>query len=235
DAYEGNQGKRVVTTLIRSSRVLLLNPPIVDLRIPWVNWIEPTGLLRIGALLKNQECDVRLLDCIRPAPHRRQLDAVVHRENQALNRWRFGLRSIDIVRALKSLQSSGWSPDYVLITTLTSFWWLGVPIAVAAIRKVFPEAAVIVGGAYPDQARHHAEHFSGADQIGDETMTAAAMAHVPAIDLYEGRIASIAITGLQLLGIDGAMDLIDVAVKKGATRIHLADHAISTEAPALLT
>jgi hypothetical protein len=73
-----------------------------------------------------------------------------------------------------------------------SFWWLGVPVAVMAVRKVFPEATVILGGAYPDRARHHAKRFSGAGQIADDGVTVAATACLPAMDLYEGRIASVA-------------------------------------------
>ena len=121
---------------------MLLNPPIVDLRVPWADWTEPTGLLKIGSLLKAEGHDARLLDCIRMAPCRLQLDAIIDCEGQLLNRWRFGLRSIDIVRELRALKSSGWTPDKVLITTLMIFWWLGVPVSVAAVRKIFPDAEI---------------------------------------------------------------------------------------------
>lgn len=66
-------------------------------------------------------------------------------------RWRFGLRSIDIVRELQSLRRSGWSPDPVLMTSLVSYWWLGVPIAVAAVRKVFLDATITLGGGVPGE------------------------------------------------------------------------------------
>jgi len=224
----------VIATLIRSRRVLLLNPPIVDLRVPWAEWLEPTGLLKIGTVLREQDNDVHLLDCFRSAPLRRQLDATIDREGQTLNRWRFGLRSIDIVRALQSLKRSNWIPDRVLITTRTSFWWLGIPIAVAAVRKVFPDVTVILGGVYPDQAPKHAEQFGEVDQIGDQELTSAAVTYAPAIDLYNTRIASVAVTELKTLGVDRTMTMLDMAVKQGATRIHLADHAVATESPNLL-
>jgi len=156
----------VSDAVLRSSRILLVNPPVVDLRVPWGDWIEPTGLLKIGALLREQGNDVKLLDCYRSAPKRRQLDAVIVREGQSLNRWRFGLRSIDIMRCLQSLKQSNWVPDQVLITTLTSCWWLGVPITVAAVRKVFPDATLVLGGVYPGRAPQHAAWFREVNRIG---------------------------------------------------------------------
>jgi hypothetical protein len=221
--------------VLGSSRVLLINPPLVDLRIPWANWIEPTGLLKIGAVLREQGTDVRLLDCFQSAPLRRQLDAVVHRDGHPLNRWRYGLRTIDMTRALRALSASGWPPDHVFITTLTSVWWRGAPLAAASVRNVFPRATVTLGGGYTAQAPAHAALHGGADHVGDVALEAAAASRVAAYDLYEGRISVATLTDLGALGVEGAMATVDAAVARGATRIHLADHGLAARDPALLT
>src|SRR5688572_2022222 len=51
----------------RRDRVLLLNPPVEETRYSWLRWNQPLDLLKIGAWLRERvECEVRLLDCMKP-------------------------------------------------------------------------------------------------------------------------------------------------------------------------
>ena len=218
----------------RPRRVLLLNPPIVDLRVPWADWVEPTGLLKIGTLLRARGCDVRLLDCFRSAPLRKRRHAILEREGQRLYQWSYGLDAPGIRRELRALRHDQWIPDHVLITTLTSPWWHGAAIAAAQVRSIFPVATIILGGAYPLHAREHAIQHGGADQVGDDDLASEAASLPPALELCKGKIASIAVTSIAEVGVEATLDTIDAAVLRGATRIHLADHGIASRAPFLL-
>ena len=48
-------------------RVLLLNPPVEETRYSWVRWNQPLDLLKIASHLRSRvECEVELLDCMKP-------------------------------------------------------------------------------------------------------------------------------------------------------------------------
>src|SRR5437762_10070791 len=48
-------------------RVLLLNPPVEEIRYSWVRWNQPLDLLKIASRLRSRvECGVELLDCMKP-------------------------------------------------------------------------------------------------------------------------------------------------------------------------
>ena len=132
--------------LAQLGKVPLINPPIVDLRVPWAEWIEPTGLLKIGNLLRVKRNDVHLLGCFRSAPRRKKRHGIIEREGQLLNRWSFGLDTVDIVHELRALQQTSWSPNHVYISTLTSFWWHGAATVSRLVRQVFPDAVITLGG-----------------------------------------------------------------------------------------
>jgi len=209
-------------------RVLLVNPPAVDLRLPWAEWIEPTGLLKLGAFLETNDHDVRLIDCLREAPRQRERDAIVHRGGQALNRWRFGLRAPELRRRLGTLVGSGWRPDDVIVSSLTSFWWRGVPFVVEIVRKLMPDARIIVAGEYPMRAWTHAVAHLEADVVLDGRLGRPVLACAPAYHLYASKVHNAAICDLPAMGVDGAIAQIGDAVRKGVTRLHLADHGLAS-------
>lgn len=48
-----------------SKRALLINPPVYDVQY-WAEWSQPHGLLKVGAYLKQQGYETRLIDCLFP-------------------------------------------------------------------------------------------------------------------------------------------------------------------------
>jgi radical SAM superfamily enzyme YgiQ (UPF0313 family) len=48
-----------------SRRALLINPPVYDLQY-WPEWSQPHGLLKVGAYLRQQGYETRLIDCLYP-------------------------------------------------------------------------------------------------------------------------------------------------------------------------
>ncbi len=152
-------------------RILLVNPWIVDYAA-YDLWSRPLGLLYLAAALKKAGGETRLVDCLdrlapdSGAPRRRPS------ELQGTGRWRrealpgrsplpgvprrlcrYGAPG-DVVR--RSL-ADGPRPDLVLVASTMTYWYMGVQEAVALARQVWPEAPVVLGGAYatlcPDHAR----------------------------------------------------------------------------------
>jgi len=152
-------------------RVLLVNPPVYDLRLDWARWQQPCGLLRLGATLKEHGADVRLLDFLVEGGTgsgrmtRRQV-STFQIEGSELTWWCYGLPWAEVTRRSRQWRTGGWQPDEVWVTTLTSFWWRG---AQEVIRRVkydwWPHARVLLGGVYPTLYPEHAAANTEADII----------------------------------------------------------------------
>src|SRR6266700_2860580 len=153
---------------ISPKRVLLFNPPIYDTRFPWSNWHQPVSLLQLATLLRGCHCDVRLVDAL----HRKSDESLPRRRIRILTRgevsinyWRYGRLPTELMTRLKALSQEGWQPDEVYLEGFTTFWWEGVVETIALVRRLFPNAQVILYGAYPSLATEHAALHSGADTI----------------------------------------------------------------------
>jgi hypothetical protein len=176
--------------------VLLLNAPAVDLRLPWARWHQPTGLLQIGAALRQRGCDVRFLDCLLPDPTRLPPRTRVGRvdvEGHSLNLWRFGISWPGLANYIRSLRQAGWSPDLILVSCLTTSWWQGAQRLVQCLKAgldgrppLLLGVPVILGGAYPSLAPEHAARHSGADLVVVGSIPEA-RDQLPAFDLYAGQ------------------------------------------------
>lgn len=157
-------------TALRGGNILGINPPVWD--FAWFDlWAKPVGLLRILGTLRTRGNDVFLLDCIhegrtgRLAFGRRQ----VRREERAKpaavagvpRRFhRFGMGGDDMEKRLEELLK----PDVILVTSVMTYWYLGVREAILAARKVFPGVPVILGGVYATLCPEHAATL-GADSV----------------------------------------------------------------------
>jgi hypothetical protein len=152
-------------------RVLLINPPVYDLRLDWPRWQQPCGLLQLGALARQSGAEVRLLDFLAAGTSkeghltRRQVETF-RIDGESLTWWCFGLTWQDAGRLARQWRADGWQPDEIWITSLTSFWWRG---AREIIRRAkydwWPQARVVLGGVYPSLYPAHAAANTEADLI----------------------------------------------------------------------
>jgi hypothetical protein len=166
-------------------RVLLVNPPVYDLRLDWPRWQQPCGLLQLGATLRERGADVRLLDFVSAGSSddgrvtRRQVETF-QIDGEDLAWWCYGLPWQDAGRIARQWRAEGWRPDEVWVTSLTSFWRRG---AQDVIRRVkydwWPEARVLLGGVYPTLYPGHAAAHTDADLI----VTGPVEAALPGSDL----------------------------------------------------
>lgn len=133
------------------SRVLLVNPYVQDVRYPWVRWNQPVDLLKLATLLTSPHygCEVELVDCMLPSEAGRVSDRYV--EDLATGeRYRtFGVLLDKSQRNALHELNQAWPPDYVVLSTLTSYWGPRVVHSVrSAIRSAMPQVNVVLTGGF---------------------------------------------------------------------------------------
>jgi len=145
-------------------RVLLINPPVIDRRYPWVRWNQPLDLLKLGSVLsKTHGCEVKLFDFMLPTPKgvvpRRQSPIESNLPSDAPTRWQYGRSWREFDAYLDDLTGSKWIPDNVWVTTLTSFWWQTVPLVANRVKNKLKRPKVVLYGNYPVLETPHAAQF----------------------------------------------------------------------------
>jgi len=172
---------------IKSKTVIGINPPVFD--FAWFDlWSKPLGLLYLIEFLRSDN-DVFLIDSLYEA----RTEALsfgrwkVRREkirkpevytNIPRHYYRFGLTPQELETKLRELTE----PDYILVTSAMTYWYQGVFETIETARKVYPDATILLGGAYAILCPGHTIK-SGADLIQTEPLDIFP-AH-PAIDMYE--------------------------------------------------
>lgn len=143
--------------------------------------MKPVGLLYVGSVLLHYGFDVTLIDLlnrhdpkiasfVKPKPDKQygtgkfhaveipkppQLSFVPRKYK------RYGAPEEFFIHELKGIEK----PDAFFVTSSMTYWWPGVRQTIEVIKRVFPNALVVLGGVYarihPDHARLH----SGADIV----------------------------------------------------------------------
>jgi hypothetical protein len=151
------------------SNLLLVNPPIYDFTA-FDFWLRPYGLLRVGGQLR--ECDLTTFDYLvsrdRDSFGRGRFDQQLVTRPAPLadiprNFYRFGRDRAEFLKVL-----SARCFDVVLIQTVMTYWYLGVREVIADVRKLQPDAKIILGGVYATLCTEHAKSL-GADQVLEGT------------------------------------------------------------------
>ncbi len=154
-------------------RVLLVNPWIHDFAA-YNLWIEPLGLLTIGAALRQTGYAVSVLDCLGPGaakrpgwPHgagkflKAELPKPLAVAGVPRRYGRYGLPIEEFNARLAALPT----PDLVLVASGMTYWYPGVVEVIARIRQRFGGVPVALGGVYATLCPEHARQVSGADLV----------------------------------------------------------------------
>lgn len=191
-------------------RILLVNPPVYDFAC-YDYWLKPLGILYIADYLRKNGHEVHLFDFMdRHSPY---LD-IIHKDRKystgkyrredadtpdvliGVNRpyYRYGVSSA----AFEEYLSQGF--DAVLSTSVMTYWYPGVKEVIDSVRKILPNAVMLIGGLYARLLPEHAKALGADDVFTGETegMRAFLMKNgidtktefdyesfVPAFDLYE--------------------------------------------------
>jgi radical SAM superfamily enzyme YgiQ (UPF0313 family) len=189
--YAAAHGRQLTSNTM--SNILLINPPVYDFAA-FDLWSKPLGLLYLASILKNQGHKVSLLDYMdrgsKAMFYQAELrqsfygtepsgkasrnfdkygcghyikspvkkpDALKHIPRKYS---RYGLTPEFAVKYLKEL----CVPDIIIVTSVMTYWYLGVFEAIETVKNVFPSAPVILGGTYATLCYEHAQK-SGADAV----------------------------------------------------------------------
>lgn len=166
----------------KNSSLLLINPWITDFAA-YDFWLKPVGLLYLAAVLRQQGYAVRLVDCMdRAHPAVLQWQGLGQPRNRRWSTGKFLRTPIlkpaayqDIPRyysrygmpaeIFAQLCLAGPSPAAILVTSGMTYWYPGVQMTIAALRRLFPKTPILLGGIYATLCTEHARQFSGADVV----------------------------------------------------------------------
>lgn len=162
--------------------ILLVNPWIYDFAA-YDFWAKPLGLLYLASLLRQNDYDVRYVDCLDPfhpgmtsnyqikPPKRKSSGAGKYSKETVAKptplqdipkRYsRYGLTPRIFNNEISKLSR----PDLILITSMMTYWYPGVFHVIALLRELLPGVPVILGGNYATLCHDHALQYSGADLI----------------------------------------------------------------------
>ncbi len=171
------------------------DPPHILCVNPWIHdfaafdfWAAPLGLLSIAAILRKAGVRVSYLNCLdrfhpnepRPVktlwdgrgPYRKtplDFDSVLApfvgdtsrlpRVRQAFSR--YGVLPQWFIRDLETMDR----PDLIFVTSIMAYWASGAAETIQAIKSVYPNVPVVLGGIYASLCHEHALAHSGADRV----------------------------------------------------------------------
>ena len=153
-------------------QVLLINPYVYDVSA-YGFWSAPLGLLYMASILRQNGCEVTLIDCVRERDEKRKEDGRAPYVKQRvpipeLGRFiekpfkRYGMSRED---ARKELAAAA-PPDLVLVTSIMTYWYKGAAEITELVRETFPNARIAVGGLYAQLCYEHAKmHMASADLV----------------------------------------------------------------------
>ncbi|MHC1742590.1 MAG: radical SAM protein [Syntrophobacteraceae bacterium] len=166
----------------RAPYFLLINPWVTDFAA-FDLWAKPLGLLQLGALLRDGGAGVGLVDCLSRSPMATdtQADLVPGKPHafgtggfprvlipkpgpvSMLPRryYRYGISPKQFRQAVNELPR----PDCIWVTSIMTYWYPGVQLAIALLREIHPDVPVWLGGIYAALCPEHASRTSGADEI----------------------------------------------------------------------
>ena len=158
-------------------QALLVNPWIHDFAA-YDFWARPMGLYVLAGLLRKAGWNVSVSDCLdRFHPMQPQHDPGMRHgqgpfrktpiEKPAAladvkrNYSRYGIEPEWFEADLTKIEP----PDLILVTSLMTYWYTGVQEAIEAIRRIWPDPPLALGGIYASLCETHAREHSGADWV----------------------------------------------------------------------
>ncbi len=170
--------------------ILGVNPPVLD--FAWFDlWAKPAGLLNILGFLRERGNRVHLLDCLYEARTKPRSHGRWHVRREEIPRpavyadipRRF--YSVGLGReGLRARLADRPPPDLILVTSIMTYWYLGVFDTIALLKERFPQTPVVLGGLYAALCPEHAA-TAGADYVATQAPLFPARPAVTPLDLYD--------------------------------------------------
>ncbi len=156
-------------------KLLLINPWIYDFTA-YDLWGKPLGLLYVASFLREYGFTVEFIDC---------LDKYIEPSIPKINKYgigpfkrtivnkpsvlkhiprhyaRYGISEELFIQKLKEHSNA----DAVLVTSIMTYWYLGVKRVVELVRRYLPDKPIILGGIYATLLPQHAREIIKPDYI----------------------------------------------------------------------
>lgn len=158
-------------------KILAVNPWVYDFTY-YDLYAKPYGLLILASLLAETGHDVKFIDLCNAENFGEQF--ATKRKSDGTGSFykelvdtphqysmfdkgyhRFGL-PVDVFR---NILEKCEKPDIVIITSVMTYWYLGVNATIKLIKQVFPDVSCYLGGIYATLLPDHAQQNSGADVV----------------------------------------------------------------------
>jgi radical SAM superfamily enzyme YgiQ (UPF0313 family) len=174
--------KNKLNLIKKKPKLLLINPWIYDFTA-YDFWSKPLGLLYIASMLRDIGYHIDFIDCmdrydsellalqkrVIPENHRRGTGSFYKTpipkpkilEHIPRNYSRYGITEEIFCNKLNRIKK----PDAILVTSIMTYWYLGVFKVIELVKKYYPDCPVILGGIYATLCYRHAISFSGADFV----------------------------------------------------------------------
>ena len=165
-------------------KILVLNPSVYDFAA-YNLWARPLGILYIISILKKVGFKVDFIDCLslqyeelmitndqkviksksgkysKYHYFKEEIEKPDPYKNFRRKYFRFGINP----ELLNNLLLSIKKPKVILITSIMTYWYKGVFEVINAVKKIFPDIPVILGGIYAILCTEHAKKYSNADIV----------------------------------------------------------------------
>lgn len=155
--------------LFRKAKILLINPWIYDFSA-YNLWSMPLGLLKVGEYLSAYEVNLSFIDCTKDYRVKKygtgKFKYEVVEKPKILKSIPFFFKRYGISLEEFNYRLKEAKPfDIVLITSIMSYWYLGVIEVIKIIRDEIGDVPIILGGIYASLYPEHAIKNCGADFI----------------------------------------------------------------------
>lgn len=174
-------------------KVLLINPPVKELRYAWFKWNQPLDLMKLSSFLKQSiGCQVELFDFMLPGASGRprmtstSADLRTYKGNEFQFRL-YGRSIIDFEQLLDD-EIKRWEPTKILVTSLTSYWWEGINLINSSIKSIYQNADIYVIGNYSKYEPKHVKYVFSDYYLTDHFNFSD---YNPDLDLYFSQLGKI--------------------------------------------
>ncbi|MEO0076260.1 MAG: cobalamin-dependent protein, partial [candidate division WOR-3 bacterium] len=162
-------------------RVLLINPWIYDFKA-YDFWLKPLGLLYLAAYLRQAGYEIDYLDCLDRYHPMLAKKSIKFPPVDCFGRGKFYAQEIEKpevykpiprkykrygmpIEVISEILANMKKPDFIGVTSIMTYWYLGVFDMIKILKSYFPKVPIILGGIYATLCYDHARKFSGADYV----------------------------------------------------------------------
>ncbi len=148
-------------------KILLINPPIYDFAA-FNLWARPIALLKVAKIFKDLNIDFSYYDFLDLSKFKNQKGVKLKKNGSynypkipvekpeifpkiKRNFYRYGSSKEDFIKFIENKNF-----DYVIITSIMTYWYLGVKEVTEIVRNIIPDAKIILGGIYVNLCKEHA-------------------------------------------------------------------------------